>query len=250
MRRRGVRGGKGSKVSKAVKLYVKRTMHRATENKVIITYTSNQAIYSAAGGAPQGTILLPAISQGTGDNQRIGNKLRCVRGVIKGQVNLLPYNAVTNPNTTPLWVKIWVVRHLGIAGQLSSVGGLDWTTFFRGNGFNLPFQGTTLDMNLPVNNDYWKVEAVRSFRLGATSYSATGPVTSGGYFDNSHMSVPFSFSYGRYTKKQLKFNDSGTLPTNHNLYLVITVVNADGTSGAGYYPAEYHFVNTFQFEDA
>jgi len=62
------------------------------------------------------------------------------------------------------------------------------------------------------------------------------------------MSVPFSFSYGKHCKT-LKFDDSGPVPTNRNMFIVFQAVSANGASGGGYIPAEYHYTNRVDYED-
>lgn len=247
--KRGKKSGK-SRVSKATKNYVKRELHRNIENKEVIRYTANEGITSTLNATPIGIPCIPALSQGTAENNRIGNNVKCVKGTITGRVNLLPYNATTNPLSTPILVKMWLVRHLGINGQVA-MSGLSWTNFFRGNGTTLGFQQSPLDMFLPINSDYWKVLATKTFKLGAASATATGAVGTGGYFDNSPMSVPFYFNFGKKLRKILKYSEDNALnyPTNDNCYVAVQVVNADGSSTA-VTPAEWHYVIDFKFEDA
>lgn len=254
MRKRGVRkGGYKRKVSKSVKRYVKRAIHRSVENKEVINYAANIGLQGAQSGiaTPNVVGLIPALGQGVTEVTRIGNQIKLVSGTIRGYVNILPYNAVTNPSPPPVWIKIWIVRHLGINGQVTSPATtLDWTNFFRGNATALGFQNNTLDLTLPINDAYWKVEMSKTFRIGAASYSSSGPVSSGAYFDNSPMSHSFYFNFGKKCKKIWKFNDTANsnLPTNENLYMVIQPVNADGSSTT--VPAEYHYTTLWKFEDA
>lgn len=243
--------GKRRRVSKTVKRYVKRAIHRNIENKEIIQYAQNQSLRSAGvGNAPAGIPLIPQMSVGTGSSQMIGNQIKCQRGVIKGFVNLKPYDATTNPLPAPLWVKMWLVKYIPFQGQVSALSSIDFTTFFKLSGGTANFQGNTFDLTGPINEVQWRVLRTKTFRLGATSYTATGPVSSGSYFDNSHMSVPFYFNYGRYIRKTLRFQDTGVGPLNANIYLVIQVVGADGQTETGYVPAEWHYHNHFKFEDA
>lgn len=261
-KRRGLRRGalrsglRRKKVSKSVKRYVKRTIHRQIENKEFLDYFSNMTIQTLSSGTNVGNNcrnLLPLPAQGTNTHQRVGSAIKVVRGVIKGHINIKPYDAATNPQGTPLLGKIWIFRDLAVT-QMQPIQGGSYTTyfdnFFRGNGTSLPFQGTPLDIDLPINDDLFRVVATKTFKIGASNATATGQVGSGGYFDNSPMSIPFYFNWGKYCKKVIKFNDGGSYPQNANLYIVCQVVRADGASSGSYQMAEWHMVNHSKYEDA
>lgn len=239
-----------TKVSRKIKTYVKKAIHRNIENKDRVKYAANITLNSLS-YSTQSIGLLPDCAQNTGASGRIGNQIRLVKGSIKGHINLKPYDATTNPSPPPLWVRLLLVKDLKNAFQSAFLNSTAIGKIFRAGDTALAQQFNMLDMSLPVNTDSFRVFAQKTFRLGVTSTSATTPVSSGSYFDNSHMSVPFWFNYGKYCKKQLKFNDNiaDYFPENDNMYLVIMAVNADGTSNI-YQPVEYHYVNTALYEDA
>lgn len=258
-RRRSIRrtrrtrfGRRTKRVSKTIKRYVKRAIGRRIENKEILNYGANQALRSAGVGfGPNVINCIPSVSNGNLQNQMIGNEIKCKRGIIKGTINLLPYNASTNPNPGPVWVKMWLLKFTLVQGQYTTPStSIDWNTFFKVSNGATNFQGNPMDLSFPVNQEYFRVLTTRLYKLGATSYSSTGPVSSGSYFDNSSMSRRFVINYGKYLRKTLKFADNGGQTTNNNCYLVMQCVGADGTSSTSYNMAEYHFVNEFRFEDA
>lgn len=250
--RRGRFTRRTKRVPKTFKRYVKREIGRRIENKEYISYGANQSVKSAGSGvSPVVFGLIPSMSNGTNDSTLIGNELKPKYGVLRGHVNLLPYNATTNPNPGPVYVKIWILKSLLLQGQLNAPSTqLDFTSFFKINNSAVSFQGNMMDLELPVNQEYWRVLSTKTMRLGATSYSATGPVSSGTYFDNSVMSRRFVFNWGRYCRKILKYADNGGTCTNNNVYFVLQVVGADGQTTTNYYPVEYHYVNHFKYEDA
>lgn len=243
-------------VSPIVKKYVKRAIHKNIENKEIIDYFNNQTIQTLSSGTNTGgncRILLPLPAQGTADNQRIGNQIKIAKAYIKGHINIKPYDVMTNPVGTPLLVKMWVFRDLQTSGTAAISGGSltsYFDGFFRGNGTALPFQGYPIDMDLPIDDNHFKVLASKTFKIGASNATSTGPVGTGGYFDNSPMSVPFYFNWGKYVKKQIKWIDGGSYPANANCYIVVQAVRADGASSGSYQMAEWHAVNHIKFEDA
>lgn len=221
---------------------------RTAEKKHYTLYAANQSITVASSTFPASAYITPQLSQGTQDAQRIGNKVKCVGGTVTGFVNLLPYNAVTNTAPPPSWVKIWLCSYK--RQQTNSITNTDAdSAFFRVNNANLAFQGTMLDMCLPVNDDSWMVHDTRQFKIGATAANAAGtsPLSSGTWTDDSEMSKKFTFDL-KGVIGTLTFNDATVVPTNKNLWLLFQVVNADGNT-SGLTASEYHYVADFKFVD-
>jgi len=234
------------KVSAAVKTYVKKAMHAAAENKMWISYAANQPITTASGSFPTALSLVPQVAQGLTQFTRIGNKIRVVKGFIRGHVNLLPYSATSNPWIGPLYVKMWLCKckkvNSGTVGD-TNIDGFFFDSASGGTGF----QGNMLDMELTNNKDNWIVYKTKTFELNQT---ATIGVTSGTSApDNSKYTMPFYFSFGRHLRRQLNYEGTGAAnPNNANMFLVFQVVNADGSTTA-VQAAEYHFNTRVEFED-
>ena len=195
-----------AKVSDSVRKYVKTAIHRSIENKVATSVGVNQSIITANPSfSPYFLDLLPRPSQATGHAGRIGNEIRLVNAYIRGRINIIPYNAVTNPIPTPLLVKMWLCSNkVSNNPQMNVLS--TFSTFFDTGNVNSIFQGNALDMILSPNKDAWTVHKTKSIKLGAAYASSTGPVNTAGYFDNSAMSVPFSFPISQYVKT-LKYDD-------------------------------------------
>ncbi|AUM61729.1 capsid [uncultured virus] len=231
---------------------IKRVISSQVERKSYVIYGTNQSIATTSGGAtPSNINLMPQLSQGTQQEQRVGQQVKITHAMVRGFVNLLPYNATTNPLSTPIWLKMWVVSSKLI--NTAGFSNVPQTSFFEVGTDTVGLQGNMLDMTFPVNKDAFTVYASKKINLGATYASATGPVGTGGYFDNSKMSVPFYFSFGRHFKQQLKYNDdssslNGNYPYNRNCYLVFQAVYADGSSVVGPI-AEYHYTIKIDFTD-
>lgn len=250
LRRRGL-GRK--RVSKVVKKYVKRELHRNIENKERIDYGNNQTIVINTPTTQIKPLILD-FPQGYDGNKRAGNQCKITKGTFKVCVNMLPYNSTSNPWAAPFWVKIWVVRDLKNTGQLNTIDSTALSRFFRGNGGGLSFQNNTLDMNFDVNKDYFRVLYTKIFKVGVASHTSGGDNASS-YFDNSPFAKQITINYAKWCKKQLKFDDSNsnanTYPINENLYFVIQTVPASGDSASsGQAMCEMHYVNSCHFEDA
>lgn len=234
-------------VSLAVKKFVKRTIHRNIENKTMVFYGANNNISCAQLTTPTAVNLIPTQGLGTSNSTRIGNEITLVKSYIKGYVNLLPYNATTNPLMAPLWVKMWVASSKVVNSNLITSTDVA-SAFFNTGASTSGFQGNTLDMLLPVNTDSWTIHATKNFKIGlANAWNASSVGIA--YGDNSTMSKPFYFNIRKFIKAPLKYNDSVNVCSNKNLFLIIQVVNADGTSSA-LTPAEYHYCMEHIYEDA
>jgi len=247
MRKRVYRRKAQPKVSTAVKQYVKRSIHVGRENKMFVDYGANQSITNASAGTPSGKYLLPIVSQGTAQNQRIGNEINIRYGAVRGYVNLLPYAGVGNPHPAVQLVKIWIVK--GRRLNDPTITQYDWSKWFEVGATNVPFQGNTLDMVLTPNKEDFRVIATKQFKLGLSNDSA-GANPANSYFDNSPMTQHFYFNFTKGAKKRLKYLDSvANFPMNDNLFIIFQAVNADGTS-TSINSCEFHYQTKVVYEDA
>ena len=243
------RKSRTKKVSKAVKTYVKRAIHSNSENKVFLQYGANNTLVTAAGSVPSNIYLTPFPSQGSQQSNRVGNQIKVVKAFVRGHVNLLPYSQTSNPQVGPLLVKMWLCSSKLVNGtNTMTTSGID-TNFFEANNTNISFQGNVLDIELTNNKDNWTIYKTKTFELGTTAANSALTTQAAGWLDNSKFTMPFYFSFTRYMRKQLKFNDTVQYATNHNLWLVFQAVYADGTS-AVVNAAEYHYCSRVEYEDA
>ena len=236
-------------ISPALKAYVNSRLAREGETKHWYDYASNQSITSAgAGSYPTARNLAPVLSLGTSQYQRIGNKIKVTSATVRGYVNILPYNAVSNSLSTPVLVKIWVCS----AKQLNTIliGSTDINnTFFDVSGASTGFQGSPLDMILFNNPEKWHIWGSRQFEIGATYASSAGPVGTSGYFDNSNMTKQFEIDFTAGFKRSVLYEDATTSPTNLNFFLVFQTVYADGQYSGTNIQTEYHVVTSVEYKD-
>ena len=225
---------------------IKRVMAKQIEVKKYFTYGANQSINCANGSYPTAVSVAPLIIQGIGASQRIGNQLNVKSAVINGYVNILPYNSETNPNPIPVYVKIWLLSYKLTKTVTFTTTNAD-TSFFDTNNDIIGFQGNMLDLLFKPNYEVYDIHATKTIKIGGTSTSNFTV----GYSDNSTMSAPFSFSYGKKLGKLKYEDDNIASPTNRSMFMVFQAVNANGTAYATIYtPAEYHFTNTISYTDA
>lgn len=226
---------------------IKAVIHRQIENKTYTNYAANQSIPTCTGAAiPLTVSLLPTISQGVTVQNRTGNLVRVMRSQFSYRVNLLPYNAITNPSS-PTYLKLFVVS-LKNKSQYQGVPLVaDFANFFQIGSSVANFSGNVLDSLFRINTDMFTIHTTRTHYLGTSSGSQAA-----GNNGNVGGINPFSAGtiYLDKYAKSLKYNDAVNDVTNRSLWLVCQAIGMDGSTGTGYIPAEIHYNHEVTFEDA
>lgn len=231
-----------SRVSPAVRSYVKRALNVASENKIWHQHAEYITISRASGNSFTSINLVPTLSQGTTKSTRVGNEIKIVKASIQGHVYLMPYDATNNPRSAPCLIKMWLVSKKNTHSNVLTTS----NDFFDDGAASLGFQGHLLDIDLHVNRDQYNIYAMRTVELGVTY--PTGSQTTVGSADNSKMIASFKFPFAKHLKRIIKYEDTTTTATNANLFLVFTAVYADGTS-AGTNMARYQSVLRVEYQD-
>jgi hypothetical protein len=242
-------------VPPAVRQYIKKEIHRNIENKEYTSYAINQTVSTALTGVqvPFQINLLPELGVGTGPGNRLGSQVQPVYGEVKGFVNLLPFNEVTNPFLN-IYVKLYLIKWKQQTNQGANIGDSNLDDFFQsGPNTTVGFQGNMLDMLLPVNSEEFICYSTKTIKLGV---GMTGAGHAYGNnqtpSDNSTYSAEFSMKYiPSVLKQKLTYDDSATeRPINTNLRLFIQAVSSDGSGPVARTPVEVHYAHTFKYEDA
>lgn len=247
LRRRKTTGKRRTTVSSRIRRYVKKELHRNLENKERCNYAVNSQIISSDVTTSTFPLIIQT-TQGTGEENRIGNQFKIVKGQIRFCVNYLPYDATTNPSPMPVWVRIMVLRDLTQTYQSATLPVGTYNGLLRAGATPFTFGGNPLDMCASVNKDFVRVLYDKTVKLG-TSY----PGNNGGanwYSDNSPFGRKMTINWGKWARKQIKCSDGASYPNNENLYLVLQPVYADGSNSSGKRLIEWHYSNVMQFEDA
>lgn len=230
---------------------IKRVMHSEIENKIVSYYAVNQLLTLGTTGVnPYYINLSPSPVQSVTSQGRVGNSIRVVKASVNGFVNVLPYNAITNPMPAPIYVRMWLCRrkstNIPISGQ-PSVG--DFNNFFQSGATTLGFQQNMLDMTLKNNLEYWTILSTKTIQLQNSYYAGATAGTTTILGSAYRVSQPFRFSFAQHLTN-CKYNDTATFPQNKELYLVFQPVYGDGsTAPAGSGLAEAHFNVEWQYED-
>jgi len=210
---------KVAKVSPAVKEYVKVSQAKKEETKT--SYFSQGPLTINAYDVGTQTLTTyditqtAFIAQGTGEGNRIGNKIAPTALHVRGFINILATGVIANA-----YFRVVVLRKkVGVDNSNGTYSAL----FQLGSSVAAP-TGTLLDMMRPFNKDYFRIYASKMCIIGASD--SVNSIMPG---NNTSMSHMFHFNLSKYIPK-LQYNDGTTFPTNFGMYLSIIPCNANGTA--------------------
>ena len=229
---------------------VKKVLHSNVETK-IINSMGNQQTLAYAGSVTNPTFfrLLPGPSQGVAQGQRIGNEIRVTKASINGFLYLKSYNAISNNQNFPIYVKMWLCRrkatNIVITGDPSTT---DFSRFFQDGSSSLGFQSNMLDMVLQPNKDYWTVYATKTVQLSNSLFFAGG--TTAVTPSNGNTCVPFYFNLTKHLGLCKYADNVANIPINKELFLVHQICTADGQTLGALDAVRSTFQTQYEYEDA
>lgn len=239
----------------ATRAYVKRIMHKEVENKFYTTFASQQLVKVQVNSAPalgEGLIsLVQPIALGNSSSNRIGNKVRVIKSRLNMLFTMVPYNATTNNYVPGIWVKIWIFRFKNANDRVPTTG--EWQSFFKGNGTNIPFQGSQLDLTFAPEQDIFDIKMSKTLWLSSTSNSANSVPNATSYaFSSGKNCVSCSFDVTKHLGTMV-YNDTTTSNIQgKNLYCVIQPIYSQQniTLGNVYVPVTLTYSQNTFYEDA
>lgn len=165
-----------------------------------------------------------SITQGTGQGQRVGNKIRLKKYNLKYRF----WPGPANPNN--LFIKMWVLtdRQNPTTQSRGSVN----TAALSGPWFNqgsssTGMTGKVFDVMLPMDTDRWRVYKTCMWKIGVSS-NPQATVTGLGNNDFSY-SGSLNINLTKYMPKIIRFRDTETTVQSKQLFVVFQVVKADNT---------------------
>lgn len=248
-----------AKKAPALRKMIRKEISRVAENKTAQFYdfsaglrTVSSSDFSAQNIFPLGpnSAFSPIINQGTAQSDRIGNRIKTKKLVVKGTLIPMPLNNTTNTAPQPLLIKIWIMYDkTNPTAQPDPKGAFD---FFQLGGSSIGFANDTRDMWAPVNEDRYRILTTRTYKLGYSQYGSVGSAGNSMYYNNNDFPFiqNFSIDCTKYYPKDVRFNDNNALPTTRGLFMLVECVAANGNL----LPSDQTVVNmqylqTYDFED-
>lgn len=223
-------------VSTAVAKYVRNAVSRNIENKTVLekneiafaSYFANVDL-KVQKISPNTSWSAP-IDQGVGQGQRIGNTIKTRKLLLKYVLYPSPYHATITDQPQPQEVIIWIgyLRN----NRLKTPDVSDFNTFFQNGSTTSAPYSNLWDVTLPVNMDLFHICKTIRHKLGTAIYTDYNGIKPQSYFANNDFKLNCSRSIDctGYINKTLKFDDQISDPDT-GLYMWMTAVNSDGTTG-------------------
>lgn len=224
------------KVSKALKKAINNAIKKQDELKMATNLTlADQYSVPGAGlntGASLGyvsnTSIVPIVTQGAGEANRIGNVIRPKTLSLRYSLRALPTTDAASPVNTnpfkgiPFLVRVVVFQHRWAIDEASQTGILQ-------NGNSSQNLGSTPDnWMMPYNKEEYRIFYTKSYKMSALSH-----VSSTGAYNTENQANGFKTFVMKRTKiklpKTLKYNDNNGAATNAGMFLAVAICNIDGT---------------------
>lgn len=201
------------------------------------------------------TVMSPSstsnsIVQGTGEGDRVGNRIIVKNFEMKFILYPNPYNVTTNPTPIPVEVDIWIFSQRGsnVTPTLASLG-----NFFQNGDSTTGPTGGIGDLLKTPNTDAYIIYKHIVGKLGVQAFVATpGNVGSQGYYANNDFeyNIRRTVNLTHALPSHIEYDDTTTLPKSRAVFMFSQVINADGSAqAAGTLPAVFAFELNLTFAD-
>lgn len=258
--------------TKAVRTMVKKEIARNIENKITTTQQWSESLLTLQTDASTPIPVLSytysvinpyndglfSINQGTSQSQRVGNRIKLKRWVIKGSIYFDP-NATIGANDlytqSQGYVDVYIGRKTDITGIVLST--LD-DFYQNGNQSRTP-DAALVERTMPINKDDYKIYKHFRCKIGNASSSA-GTINNNDYKINRE----FGFDICKFVLKNhiIKYDDNNTTPQDALLSSIcmwatytqpnanVVPTNATPVSSTFYSPVKWDLSSYAEYEDA
>lgn len=234
---------------------VKTVISHMAENKSQF-HTANMPLvpYSASDWALSVTPITPyqfytTILQGSGAGQRVGNSIHIKSLKLTGVLRALPYNATTNTDPVPMYVKLLFLTKKDTPTELfpSLADVLQFGNDSSGPGSTAELQR----MQRPINKDNWIYHTSRVFKLGYANYAGTSADINAQTFANNDFKLNHfvNIDLTKYCTKNIKFDDNTSIPSSRNIVMYPLLYTANGSTIINQTPASFNYSIDIVYED-
>lgn len=240
------RGRKSTQPSRTLTKQVLKIIHRDVENKQAFTNQTYVSYNSGINSIGDMVAILPNISQGTGDNARIGDQLRGQSITIKGALSIASPNILLD--NCRIAVRMFIVQPKLYGDYATVQGATGWLPLLLKKGASTSaFTGVMSDLWAPVNTDAITKYYDKTFYLTASYKDTAGTSVLGN-------SVKFFSKKLNLRNKLMKYDNgvnSGLTPTHYAPVIILGYVHMNNvspdivTTGV-----QMSFDSIFNYEDA
>lgn len=240
------------RVSQNVKRYVKRIVHAQIENK---QYSDNQGLFTpnftTSGTVPTALVpLSPAISVGTGNGFRVGDKVRIMRAML--HINVVKSQAALNSGDVPSRIQFVIGRTRASPATTPNASDMDQLYWVDGGATDTFESGAVGMFWRPFNKGVWDVRyRSKPHKIGNANGNNASAATNPGYNNDFSLVNDYHVNLTKIFPKVLKFYPASSSSSNCFWYLFVFIQKVDFTTSATNWspPAVSTCVN-FEYEDA
>lgn len=252
--KRAVRRAKRTNFNRKVKM----VLSSLAEDKQAFLTTGNSLSKFNSGIDSVGDLIqvLPGISQGVAENQRIGNQIRAKNLNIKGYLKL-DVNDINDSTKLPNIVARMMVVTMKNAQNFTDAQGASPKigTLLKKGGTTVAFSGLLSDIYAPLNRDVFTVHYDKRFYLNQSYVNATGPSPPSTIISQDVKNTVKFFNINIKCKNRLLRYDEDVsgdiLPSNFGPFLLLGYSYLDGSSpDVLSTPLGLQFDSTLNYEDA
>lgn len=191
--------------------------------------------------------LLPAITQGTGEASRVGNRIRPTYMQVKIAIIAANMNAVYS-GASSTYFDLYIFKYKG-ANQGGGVPtATDMNKFLQDDNTSQSYNGQILDGLRPINSDLFTL--IKKRRLTLNNIFNTSVLNMSGYYQSVNPQKTLTFNLTKYLKKSLIYDDNSSLVMNDNMYIAIGSTQCDGTTVAGFSTGTYQYFTNLKYKDS
>lgn len=204
--------------------------------------------------------LIPYVVPGTGDNQRIGERISPISLTVQGSV-CLPTNSF-NDSTGSLfndeYVIIYVLQHVTLKSYTSLAASNDFTQLLRtGEGTTVAYQGHVWDSQMPVEDAYYRLLKKKKLRIRNMGVK---PAAGGGDPTNTWVApalspyrAQYSINLTKHLPKLFKYPESPSVPgandpTNSSIFMCMGLYRGDALVGQSD-TIQHQYVTHMKYKD-
>lgn len=219
----------------AIKKEVKRVVSKNEEHKMWIFNFSDslqclQSTTAAIAGnyrviTPSNSTYGGNIAQGTANYQRVGNRVKISKAMLRIIASPLPYHATTNDKPQPMYLTLYFLRSKRNPTDnidIAEACGANANIFF--NNGNQGFSGYPADVEYLINRDNFTLLKKKVYKLGLAAANASGSQAAYSYFNNNDFKyvVKKNINITKLFPKTIKWNADNVVNSTwtHLIYQV------------------------------
>ena len=244
--------------AKAFRKKVLSVIHREAETKEAFTSISYVNYNSAISGLADAGRIIPNVTVGSNDYQRVGDQIRAQKLTFDGILQFPPITGTTlmnNPGLARIGVRVMIVTPKSYPNWASaSTAPSDWTQWLlKKGGITSGFDGSVIDLYAPVNSDAITKHFDKVFYMNQPWINHNGSTTdvamsSAGITRHIHKVFKFKNSVFKYDSNV----DGGLTPTNKGMFIVVGYAYTDGSTSPDILTTRVRmqYATRLQYEDA